>query len=144
MVTIAQADLVLADRLRLTVGRLARRLRQQSRGGLTPSQRSVLATLARHGALTMSRLAEIEGIARPSATGITSRLVEQGHVGRRPHPDDGRSAVVGITEGGTVVLERERRERTAVLAQRLETLTGDERLLLASAIELLDRLADTE
>jgi DNA-binding MarR family transcriptional regulator len=132
--------LALADRLRLAVGRLARRLRQQSLGGLTPSQRSVLATLDRCGPVTMSRLAEIEGVSRPAATGIASRLVQRGLVERRAHPDDRRSAMVVLTEEGRAVLEEGRRERTAVLAVQVDRLSDVERRQLAEAIDVLDRL----
>lgn len=136
--------MVLADRLRLAVGRLARRLRQQSLGGLTPSQRSVLATLDRCGPVTMSRLAELEAVSRPAATGIASRLEEKGLVERRPNPTDRRSALVALTGPGRTVLEEGRRERTALLAVRMERLGSEERRLLAEAIEVLDLLVDEE
>ena len=139
-----QANLALADRLRLSVGRLARRLRQQSLGGLTPSQRSTLATLGNHGPMTMGRLARIESISRPSATGIVSRLLEQGLVDRRPHPDDGRAMLVGLSSAGTAVLEQGKRERTAVLAEYLDTLDDHERSVLDEAIGILNRLVDSE
>jgi DNA-binding MarR family transcriptional regulator len=132
----------LADSLRLAVGRLARQLRQQSQGGLTPSQRSVLATLFRHGPVTMGVLAEFEGISRPSTTGIVSRLQERGLVERRDDADDGRCAVVGLTPSGSAEVERRRSKRTAFLVQRLEGLDDDERAALAAAIPLLDRLLD--
>ena len=51
MTTVAP-DLELAARLRLAVTRLARRLRQESGEGLTPSQNSALASIERHGGLT--------------------------------------------------------------------------------------------
>lgn len=143
MVT-TSGPLVLADRLRLAVGRLARRLRQQSLGGLTPSQRSVLATLHRHGAITMSQLAEVEVISRPSATGIVQRLLDQGLVERHPHPDDGRSTVIGLSNAGAEMLERGRRERTAVLATRIEALSQEERAVLDRAVEVLYRLVEEE
>jgi DNA-binding MarR family transcriptional regulator len=132
----------LADHLRLSVGRLARRLRQQSLGGLTPSQRSVLSTLSRHGPVPMSRLAELESISRPAATRITDRLEEKRLVERRPHPDDRRSAMVEITQGGVSLLEEGRRERTAFLARRLAGLPVEERRKLAEAIEVLDALVE--
>lgn len=142
MISIDPASL--ADGLRLSVGRLARRLRQQSLGGLTPSQRSVLATLSRHGPLTMGRLAEVEAISRPAVTGITSRLADKGMVERRVHPEDRRSAVVAITERGANLLETGRRERTAFLATRLAGLSPEERQRLADAVDLLDRLGGPE
>lgn len=134
--------LVLADRLRLAVGRLARRLRQQSLGGLTPSQRSVLVTLDRGAAVTMSRLAEIEGISRPAASGIASRLEERGLIERRANPGDRRSALVALTEEGRDLLEQGRRERTAILAVRLERLGEEDRGRLAEAIQVLDDLME--
>jgi len=132
----------LADSLRLAVGRLARQLRQQSLGGLTPSQRSILATLFRHGPVTMGGLAEFEGISRPSTTGIVSRLEGRGLVERRDDAHDGRCAVVCLTPDGTAEVVRRRSERTAFLVQRMERLDDSERGGLAAAIPLLDRLLD--
>ncbi|HSJ34330.1 MAG TPA: MarR family transcriptional regulator [Acidimicrobiia bacterium] len=134
----------LADRLRLSVGRLARRLRQHSLGGLTPSQRSVLSTLSRHGPVPMSRLADLELISRPAATRITDRLEEKGLVRRTPHPEDRRSAVAEITAAGSALLEEGRQERTAFLARRLARLSREDRRKLAGAIEVLDALVEGE
>lgn len=143
MLTISP-HLLLAEKVRLSVGRFARRLRQQSTGGLTLSQRSALATLGREGAMNMARLAEIEGISRPSATGIAGRLVDRGLLERWTDPEDGRGVMVGITDEGSRVLEQARRERTAVLARDLETLSDDERRRLEEALEILDRLVVVE
>jgi DNA-binding MarR family transcriptional regulator len=143
-VVIIDPDIALADRVRLSVGRFARRLRQQSMGGLTLSQRSALATLGRLGPMNMARLADVEGISRPSASGIASRLADRGLLERRPDPEDGRGVVVGVTDEGRAVLERGRRERNALLARGLGTLSGDERRLLDEALEILDRLLVAE
>lgn len=137
-------SLALADRLRLAVGRLARKLRQQSLGGLTPSQRSVLASLDRCGPITLSRLAEVEAVSRPAVSGIASRLEEKGLIERRPNPADRRSALVALSAEGRTVLQEGRRERTAVLAMGMERLSDEERRLLAEAIEVLDRLVGDE
>jgi len=88
----------------------------------------------------MSRLAEIEAISRPSATGIVSRLIEKGLVVRSDDPDDGRSTIVAITPPGSNLLQRRRQERTAFLAMAIESLTDDERLVLARAAELIERI----
>jgi hypothetical protein len=42
-----------ADRLRLVIARLQRRLRRQANAGITPSQLAVLGTLGRLGPLTL-------------------------------------------------------------------------------------------
>ncbi|HVR78411.1 MAG TPA: MarR family transcriptional regulator [Acidimicrobiia bacterium] len=130
----------LAERLRVAVGRLARKLRQQSLGGLTPSQSSVLSSLDTRGPMSMSRLAEVEAISRPSTTGIVSRLIEGGLVVRADNPEDGRSAIVTITQSGSSLLQQRRQERNAFLARAVESLTDDEKLVLARAAELIERI----
>lgn len=132
----------LADRLRVSVGRLARRLRQQSLGGLTPSQTSVISTLGRHGPLTMSEIATHESISKPSATGIVGRLVEQGLVDRTPDPSDGRSSIVAISQAGVRVLEERRQERTAYLTRWIDGLDEADRAVLDRAVELLEGMVE--
>lgn len=134
----------LAHSLRLAVGRLARRLRQRTLGGLTPSQLSVLATLSRHARVTLGELAETEGVAAASISGIVARLVDKGLVGRVPNPEDGRSTLVAMTWRGREVLERGRGERTAYLAERLDRLEPEERRVLVAAIAILDRIGAEE
>ena len=133
-----------ADGLRLAVGRLARRLRQQSLGGLTPSQRSVLETLNRHGNMTMSELADHERITRPSATGIVRRLADRGLVVRAPAETDGRSTVVDLTSEATMLIETSGRERTAFLAEALASLDPEDLAILDRSIEIFNHLLDTD
>lgn len=133
---------MLADRLRVAVGRLARRLRQQSLGGLTPSQSSVLATLDRHGPMTMSKLAVHEAVAKPSATGIVGRLFDKGLVVREPDPEDGRSSIVAISPKGVEALHARRRERTAYLAGRIEGLDDADRAVLERAVTLFELMIE--
>jgi len=134
----------LADQLRLAVGRLARQLRRRSAGGLTPSQRSVLASLTRDGPMTMSRLADAEGISRPSITGIVGRLVERDLIRRVPDPNDGRQSLAQVTPAGEAAVMKGREERTAFLVQRLEGLTDAERTTLSEAAALMRRLVEEE
>lgn len=131
-----------ADRLRVSVGRLARRLRQQSLGGLTPSQASIISTLDRHGPMTMSQMAAHEAISKPSATGIVRRLLDKGLVDKRADPSDGRSSIVAINPDGSQLLERRREERTAYLARQLEGLDPDDRMVLERAAELLEAMIE--
>jgi DNA-binding MarR family transcriptional regulator len=133
----------LADRLRVSVGRLARRLRQQSaEDDLTLSQASVLATLERHGPLAMSEVAAHERISKPSATGIVGRLVDKGLVERAPDPDDARSSIVTITPEGLRLLNRRRRQRTEYLARRIDALDAGDRAVLERAVALLEKIVE--
>lgn len=134
----------LADRLRVSIGRLARRLRQQSLAGLTPSQASVLATLDRHGPISMGRLAKHEAISKPSATGIVKRLIARGLVVKTRDPHDGRSAIVEITARGSEVLDERRREKTAYLAERIASLELEDREVLERAAQLLEDMVEED
>src|SRR3954453_4838836 len=72
----------LAPRLRWTITRMARRLRQEAGTDLGPSQVAALATIERHGPLSPSELAQLERIKRPTATRILHHLDEAGLVER--------------------------------------------------------------
>lgn len=133
-----------ADRLRVAVGRLARKLRQQSLGGLTPSQASVLSTLDRHGPMAMSQVADHESISKPSATGIVGRLVDKGLVSRSPDAGDKRSFIVEISPAGRELIDQRRRERTAYLARRIDSLSVEDHQALERAIELFENMIDEQ
>jgi DNA-binding MarR family transcriptional regulator len=135
-----QADL--AARLRLSVTRLARRLRQQADVGVSPTQLSALATIERHGPITLGDLAAAERVQPPTITAAVGRLEQQGLVARRPDRDDKRVVRVVVTAGGRRLLARNRSLKTAFLARRLDTLDAAERATLEEASVLLDRLLD--
>jgi DNA-binding MarR family transcriptional regulator len=80
----------IAASLRLSTTRLARRLRQESDTGLSPSQLSALAVIENHGPLTLGALADHERIAPPSITKVVTKLEADGLVTRTPCPDDRR------------------------------------------------------
>jgi DNA-binding MarR family transcriptional regulator len=134
----------LAGRLRLAVTRLARRLRQQSAEGLSPSQTAVLATIERHGPLTPSELARIERIQRPTATRVLGALIERGLVARAADPADGRSSRVSLTRAGAALLRRGRSRKNAYLQRRLRRLAPADVEVLERAAEVLERLLEDE
>jgi DNA-binding MarR family transcriptional regulator len=138
------SDEELADALRLAIGRLARKLRQQSLGDMTPSQRSVLASLDRHGPMRLGELARVENISAPSLSGIVGRLEARGLVSRDDDPDDARSVIVAATPEAISELALARRERTALLMRAVASLTPDERMALAAVLPILDRMVGGE
>src|SRR6476620_7009954 len=112
--TTSTADLTeQAARLRLAINRMARRLRQEANTVLGPASIAALATIERTGPLTPSELARIEGIQRPTATRILTRLSEEGYVTRTADPTDGRSSIVDISADGRAALTRLRKRKTA-------------------------------
>ena len=142
--TTAATDLDVAARLRLAVTRLARRLRQESGEGLTPSQTSALASIERHRALTPSELATIERIQRPSATRVLGALSERNLIAREVDASDRRVSRVKVTREGAAVLKRGRSRKNAYLARRMRDLDADELDTLARAAELIERLLEED
>lgn len=135
-------DPVLASRLRMSVMRLGRRLRQQRPDDrLTPSQIAALATLDRSGPLTLGELAAAEHVQPPSMTRITTALEELGLVSRSPHPSDKRQVYFAPTQAGAKLLAEDRKRRDAWLCKRLADFTPDEIEALRVAAPLLERLA---
>src|SRR5262245_5290859 len=135
-------DLVVS--LRLAVGRLARRLRQQNEGEMTASQFSALASIARLGPLTLGKLASVERLRPPTVTRMVSAMEESGLVLRRPDADDRRIWRVELTHLGRDLLERSRTRRDAYLARRLATLAPEELDVLRDATAVLERLLEEE
>lgn len=132
----------LATRLRTTIVRTNRRLRQEAGGRLSPTLSAALGTIARHGPLTPSELAARERIQRPTATRLLARLEAPGYVTRTPDPEDGRSSLVALTPAGAALLEEARSRKDAYLARRLRTLSGEERATMRHAVEILERMLD--
>jgi DNA-binding MarR family transcriptional regulator len=145
VVRAATVDTALASSLRLSVVRLNRRLRgQRADTSVTLTQLAALSTLKRHGALTPGELAAHEKVQPPSMTRVLAALEERELIERRPHPTDGRQALVELTTAGRDLLRDEVRMREAWLARKLGELTGEERAMLRSASELIDKLVESD
>lgn len=130
-------------RLRAVIGRLSRRLRGTSAGaGLTPSQTSILFTVARKGPVGLSELAELESINPTMLSRITAHLTDEGLLERTVDPADRRAARVAATAAGRRMRERIHRERTEALAAHLKELDRGERELLWRALPVLEELAE--
>ena len=134
----------LAQDLRGLVGRLKRRLREQSNGGdLTPSQVAVLLRLEKEGAATTSALARAEGM-RPQSMGtVIAALESAGLVHGAPDPADGRQTLLSLTDACRDWIGQGRAARQDWLARTIQAqLSPQEQAQLGAAIPLLRRLAD--
>jgi DNA-binding MarR family transcriptional regulator len=139
-----QTDPVLvATELRVTLGRLVRRLRAENVFSLSRSV--VMGRLDREGAQSVSDLAAAEHV-RPQSMAQTVRELEcDGLVHKRPDPNDRRRTLVALTELGTQVLRAERRRREGWLAKAIANdLDTEEQAVLSEAVELLKRLAGSD
>jgi len=144
-VTKTRSDAGLATGLRISVSRLARRLRveRQAEGlaSLSDTQLAALAVLDRHGAMTPGELAEHEKVQPPSMTRVIAVLEERRLVMRAPHASDRRQVVLTVTEQGRELVSQARRRRDAWLAKRLKELSPEERAILRTAAPVLEKLS---
>jgi DNA-binding MarR family transcriptional regulator len=134
----------LAASLRLAVMRLARRLRQLADEGVTLSMLSALSTVERMGPLTLGDLASAEKVQPPTMTPIVARLEAEGLIRRDADPGDRRVALITLGRRGRQLLDRNRSRKTAYLAQRLRSLTSEEREVIGRAVGLLERFVSEE
>jgi DNA-binding MarR family transcriptional regulator len=141
---ISEADL--ASRLRLSVTRLARRLRQQASAvaEVSPSQLATLASVERLGPITLGDLAAVERVQPPTMTRIITALAEAGLVSRHIDEHDRRIARVQTTVAGRKFLERTRSRKDLYLSSRIRTLDADDRAVLARAAVILEKLLEGE
>ena len=144
-----QTDPGLATAMRISVSRLARRLRVERLGlggpetALSDIQLAALAALERKGPMTPGELAEHEKVQPPSMTRVIAVLEERGLVLREPHSTDRRQVILTVTPDGRDLVQRVRRRREAWLAQRLQELTPEERQILRQAAPILEKISQS-
>lgn len=131
----------LASDLRVVVGQLIRRLRAEQQR-FSMSQGSVLGRLDREGPQSVSDLAAAERVRPQSMAQTVADLEGAGMVERSPDPDDGRRALVSLTEAGLETLLADRRKREGWLAGEIEQLSAEDRRTLARAVALLSEIAE--
>ncbi len=142
------SDAGLASALRISVSRLARRLRaERAAHGLQPelsdTQLGALATLERKGAMTPGELADHEKVQPPSMTRVIAVLEQRGLVMRAAHATDKRQVVLTVSDEGRDVVHQSRRLREAWLARRLRELTPQEKAKLRAAAPILEKLSQS-
>ncbi len=136
--------LTAASELRVALGRIERRLRQECEDGeLTSAALSALSRLDEAPSGTAA-LAAAERTSAPTVCAILATLQSRGLVRRDPDPTDGRRAVMTLTPAGRATLDARRSALTRHVAQTLgEAFDGDQLRQLLAALPLLCRLAST-
>lgn len=134
----------LAGELRISVGKLIRRLREQAHTeDYTSSHKSVLLRLERDGPATVSALARAESV-RPQSMRVTVAALEAlKAVSGKPDPTDGRQTLIELTPGFRKKVAAVRAAKDDWLTRAVQTrLSPQEQAELAAAVKLLQRLAD--
>jgi DNA-binding MarR family transcriptional regulator len=93
-----------------------------------------LGRLNEEGPVRLTALATAAGISQPSMTELVQRLERQGLAIRLIDPEDGRAALVDITNTGRALLDERRRDRRERLAELLTALSPDDEATLTLAV----------
>jgi DNA-binding MarR family transcriptional regulator len=105
-----------------------------------------LSTLDREGLVRVTILAAAAGIGQSAMTQMVQRLERQGLVTRVDDPEDGRVALVSLTDAGRALRADHRRERGDRLAVLLRTLPAQDEaalnLAMSVALPIIRRLID--
>ena len=129
-----------AARLRRSVTRLNRRLRQNSLADVSPAQASMLATIEKLVKPTLGDLAKAEQIQQPSVTRLVQSLVDASLCTRTVDENDRRAQRVELTAQGRKELQSIRRKKTVWLSSRLEELSTADQKKAAELATLLEKI----
>ncbi len=132
----------LAGELRIVLGQLIRKLREQNGPeDFTWSQKSVLSHLERDGPTTVTSLARIEGVRSQSMGATVSFLENAGLVARGSHPSDRRQTLLCVTPAGRDLILARRTAREDWLFQAMrKRLSPDDAPKIEAAVSLLKQL----
>jgi DNA-binding MarR family transcriptional regulator len=137
----------LAFELYAVSARLLRVLGNHERtGSLTHQRIGTLLALADSGSLSVKEIAQRQVVAHSTMSRLVAALAaaglitRSGETGRSP---DKRMRTVRLTAKGKRTVERELRQATALLEERIAALADGERAALSRAIEILRNLASS-
>jgi DNA-binding MarR family transcriptional regulator len=133
----------LAGSLRVSIGLLVRRLRQDRvEGDLSWPEMSALSRLEREGPTTAGGLARREQISPQSMGATLAALESRGLIDRQADPDDGRKYFISVSPTGRQAVNDQRNHREEQLADALSAaFTRSELKQLHAAAPLIERLA---
>ncbi len=109
---------------------------------MTPSQLSVLGSIARQGPMRLADLAEIETLNPTMLSRIVANLDDAGLVHRRNDPDDRRAGLVEVTASGRRTHDRLRAQRATVLLDGLHALDPRDVAAVEAALPALEQLVE--
>lgn len=138
----ATVDTNTLSQLTVSLRRISRRIdRQVSVGGLTSTEASVLASIARRGPVGAGELAAHEGINPTMLSRVIGKLETAGLVRRQSSIADRRAIQVVATRKGTRMRERLLAERSPLLTERLAELPPEMTSVILNAAPALEALA---
>jgi len=113
-------------------------------GHVSLSQMHVLWLLQHHGAMSMSRLAELLDVSLSNATGLIDRMEEHGFIERVRVPDDRRVVLVRPAAAGLRALSETESSKRDRMRSVLGRLPDSEQPIVLAALRSLRRALSAE
>jgi DNA-binding MarR family transcriptional regulator len=135
----------LSAQLMLYAGRLVRAVTRQAVGTSTEVPTASLRLLSQVdelGPVGIGALAVADRCSQPTMSAGVRSLCDRGWATKQANPQDARSSLVSLTDEGRKVLEQARRERAAVIADRLRADPHHDEEDLATAVAVLRTLLE--
>ena len=129
----------LADRLHSLAIHLLRRIRRgDEAAGLSAPRLSALSVVIYRGPISLTELANAEGVTAPTMTRLVQALVKSGLVEKSVNESDNRVVQLRATEAGRRTLEVARAHRLAAMRELLDRLSPEEAVIVARAVNALE------
>ncbi len=125
--------------LRMSSAMLATRERYAELIGVSPPQYSILMAVADAGTTTVSQIASYLEVSGPFVTLQVKQMAEAGLLGRAPHPEDGRSTLLFLTEKGRELVLKVSPTRKSANDTIFGAFPGEDAQRLEATIEALLR-----
>jgi len=138
-------DIELAASLRLTIHRLVRLLRRETRNDaqLSLTERATLGLLYPDNRLAPSDIARSEKVTTQSMSQVINHLAELDYIRRTPSEEDKRKVVLSLTAAGKAYVEQLRKDKQEWMAGALQAKTNpQEKLILQQALQIINKLVD--
>lgn len=135
-----KVDLETASRLDTAIGRWVRWTRRHQPAPFGPGVVAALASVMDVGPIRLGDLAAREGVTPATLSRIVATLEKEKLLKRRIDPEDRRSAFVEITEAGRTMVVELRKARGQALLERLPPLTAEQRAVLKTVVEAVERM----
>ena len=131
-----------ASRLRRSVTRLNRRLRQTALGGISPAQASMLGSIDKLDDPSLADLATAEQMKPPSVTRLAQSMQEAGLIVCFSDPEDRRCTRVRLSPLGRREIAAIRRRKTEFLESKLRSFSVADQRKAEELATFLERLLD--
>jgi DNA-binding MarR family transcriptional regulator len=144
LVTSKEAARELLEVVPIVMREIRSEMRSRRSPELTVPQFRTLAFVNRRDGPSLSEVADHMGLTPPSTCRLVDGLIERDMMTRQGDPKDRRRLRLAVTPLGLRILEASRSGTLAYLAEKLDALAAEDRVLIVKAMEVLRSVFSTD